>query len=242
MIQVLNSKTMPAKPLSTFIFGPLRTSKTTSAATWPKPVFLSAGNEGGDTSLRGMDVDVIKINSVADMKEAVAYIDAYGQKKHGWRTVVVDSLTYYSDLFVQAASNNGEKPLQQRDWGLLDLHLQKWLLPKLMSMPYHTVWIANEVEIKNSDGNVVSYSPSLYGQTKTKFPGATDLIVRTMIRSVRNPNTQKLETEYLYRTVSTDGSPIGGRFGSAFSSGTIPAHFKAIAQQIGPYIGEEVPA
>lgn len=238
-ITVQNSKSMPAKPLHTFIYGPLRTSKTTSAATWPSPVFLSAGNEGGDTSLRFQSVDVIVIKNVQDMKDAIAYIDMHGKTKHGWKTIVVDSLTYYSDLFIQQASNNGEKPLQQRDWGLLDLHLQKWLLPKVMSMPYHAVWIANEDEVKDTNGSVTSYSPSLYGKTKVKFPGSTDLIVRTTIRTSRNQQGQ-LQSEYLFKTISTDGSPIGGRFGPAFAEGIIPAHFQAIAQRIGPWIGEEV--
>src|SRR3569832_1716596 len=111
-IQVLNSTTMPARPLSMFIYGPLRSSKTTSAATWPKPVFISAGNEHGDTSLRGANVDVIVVRSIQDMKDAVAYIDLNGKKNHGWETIVVDSLTYYSELFVAEVSKNGEKPLQ----------------------------------------------------------------------------------------------------------------------------------
>jgi hypothetical protein len=236
-IQVLNSKTMPARPLSMFIYGPLRSSKTTSASTFPKPVFIAAGNENGDTSLRGSDVDVIVVRSIQDMKDAVAYIELNGKKNHGWETIVVDSLTYYSELFVAELSQNGNKALQIRDWGLLDLHLQKWLLPKLTMLKFHTVWIANEAEVKNSDGAVVSYQPMLYGASKTKFPGACDLIVRTGIRTVRNPQTQKLETDYFYRTVSTDGSPVGGRFGPCFSEGIIPAHFNEIANRVGKFIG-----
>lgn len=239
-IQVMNSQTMPAKPLSVFMYGQSRTSKTCSLGTFPKPIILSSAIEDSHTSLRGSNVDIIRIATVQDMKDAVAYVEA-NYIKFGWRTVGVDSLTYYSDTFVAEASKNGEKPLQIRDWGLLDLHLQKWLLPKLKSLNMHTVFIANEAEVKNSDGAVVSYQPMLYGQSKVKFPGACDLILRTGIRSVRNSQTSKLETEYFYRTISTDGSPCGGRFGPCFSEGIIPAHFNAIAQRIGPYIGEEVP-
>jgi hypothetical protein len=239
-IQVLNSQTMPAKPLSMFISGASRTSKTCSAATFPKPIFLSAGNENGDTSLRGYNVDIIRIMSVQDMRDAVNFV-ANNHVKYGWRTVVADSLTYYQDLYIAEVSKGGDKPLQIRDWGLLDLHMQKWLLPKLTSIGLHTVWISNSAEVKNADGAVICYQPMLYGQSKVKFPGACDLIVQTGIKAVRNPQTQRLETEYFYKTISTDGTPCGGRFGPCFAEGIIPANFTAIASRIGPYIGEEVP-
>lgn len=232
---------MAPRPLHMFMYGPLRTGKTTYGATFPNPVFLSTKSEGGSMSLRGTNVDVIEIGSTQDMKDAVAYIEANGKTKHNWRSVIVDPLTYYSDLFVQEASQNGTKVLQQRDWGLLDLHLQKWLLPKLRSLPYHVLWIANEDEVKDTNGNISHYTPSLYGKSKVKFPGATDLIVRSAKRSVRNSQTNKMETEYFLKTVCTDDSPAGGRFGPIFSDGLLPMHFNAVIQRIGQFIGEELP-
>lgn len=238
-IQILNSQDMPAKPLHTFVYGPIGTGKTTFASTFPNPVFLSAGNEGGDTTLRFCAPNsIIPISSTADMKEAIGYIKANGKAKHGWRTIVLDSITYYSDLFIQETTQMGTKAMRTQDWGLLDLHLQKWLLPVLMSMPFHVVWIALEEQTKGADGQVVGFEPMLYGKTKAKLPGSCDFMCRSFTRQVRDANS-KLVTEYLLRTVPTDGAPARGRFGQAFSDGVLPAHFGAIAQRIGKYIGEE---
>lgn len=228
---------MPAKPLHTFVYGALRTGKTTFASTFPKPIFLSAGNEGGDTTLRFCDADVIRITSVQDMKDAIPYVMANRQKQ-GWRTIVIDSLTYYADLFVQQTTKDGEKPMRTQDWGLLDLHLQKWLLPVLMHAPMHVVWIALEEVEKGTEGEVRGYQPMLYGKTKAKLPGACDLIVRSIVSQVRE-NNGPLKAKYTLRTTTAEGAPAGGRFGPAFSDGVLPAHFGAIAQRIGPYIGED---
>lgn len=114
---------MPAKPLHTFVYGPIGTGKTTFASTFPNPVFLSAGNEGGDTTLRFCAPNsIIPISSTADMKEAITYIKNVGKSKHNWRTIVLDSITYYSDLFIQETTQMGTKAMRTQDWGLLDLH------------------------------------------------------------------------------------------------------------------------
>jgi len=239
-IQIFNSNQMPAKPLHTFVYGPLRSGKTTFASTFPKAVFLTAGNEGGDTTLRFCNVDIIQINSSTDMKEAIQVVRTQ-HAKYGWRTVVVDSLTYYSDLFIQELTKNGDKPMMQRDWGMLDLHLQKWLLPTLRSLPMHVVWIALEEGDKGPDGQVVGYKPMLYGKTASKLPGACDLIVRSQVQTSRD-TSGKLVSQFMLRTITMDGAPAGGRFGPAFADGLIPAHFGVIAQRIGPYIGESVEA
>jgi hypothetical protein len=235
-ITVQNSKAMVVHCLRMLLYGPLRTGKTSFIGTCPKPVVISVAPENGHLSLKMFNVDVIVIHSVAEMREAIQYIETFGKSKHNWETVGVDGITGYSDMFVQECTRNGEKAMDQRSWGLLDLHLQKWLLPKLHSLPFHIVWIANEEEIKDTNGNVSHYMPSLYGKSKTKFPGAIDLIVKSYVRTVRNPQTQKLETEYLFKTVSTDGSPVGGRFGTAFADGLIPMTFQEIAKRIGPWI------
>jgi hypothetical protein len=230
---------MAPRPLHTFVYGPLRSGKTSLAATFPKPIFLSSGTEGGDTSLRFFDVDVIQINSLKDMKEAVAFIKANAAVR-GWRTVVVDSVTYYADQVIQELTNSGEKPMNQRDWGMLDSHLQKWLLPTLRALPMHVVWIANEEPDKGDEGKIVGYRPMLYGKTSSKLPGACDLIVRSHVQTARTPNGQ-YAAQFFLRTIPIDGAPAGGRFGNAFADGMIVSHFGAIAERIGPYIGEAVP-
>lgn len=237
-VHVVEAATMPAKPLHCFVYGPLGSGKTTFASTFPKPVFLSAGNEGGDTTLRFCKGHVIQINSSQDLKDAVALVQQQ-YKHYGWRTLVIDSVTYLSDLYISELTKSGDKAMQQRDWGMLDLFLQKWLQPVLRKLPLHVVWIAGEDTDRGSDGGVMGYRPMLYGKTAVKLPGTCDLLVRANTEQHRDPNTGLLQTHYILHTVPVGGAPARGRFGNAFSDGKIPAHFNIIAQRIGPYIGED---
>jgi hypothetical protein len=235
VIKIHNTREMPPKPLHCFVYGPPRTGKTSLAASFPKPIFLSVGTEGGDATLRFYDVHSILIRSKQDMKEAVDYIRA-GAKNYGWRTVVIDSVTFYSDLIVQEITGGGERPMRQPDWGILDLHLQKWLLPSLHELPLHVVWIALEQALRGKDGEVRGIEPMLYGKTAAKLPAACDLIVRTDVIQQRVDGN--IQNAYVMRTVPHDGAAAGGRFGPAFAEGVLPAHFAIIAQRIGPVIGE----
>lgn len=237
-IQVVDAASMPAKPLHCFVYGPLGSGKTTFASTFPNPIFLSAGNEGGDTTLRFCKGQVIQINSSQDLKEAVALIQ-HQHQQYGWRTVVLDSVTYLSDLYISELTKNGDKPMQQRDWGMLDLFLQKWLQPTMRKLPLHVVWIAGEDPDRGGDGGIMGYRPMLYGKTSVKLPGTCDMLVRAVTEQHRDPKTQQLQTHYVLQTVPSQGAPARGRYGNAFADGKIPAHFNVIAQRIGPYIGED---
>jgi len=237
-VQVVEAAGMPAKPLHCFVYGPLGSGKTTFASTFPRPVFLSAGNEGGDTTLRFCKGHVIQVNSSNDLKEAVGLVHAR-HKEFGWRTLVIDSVTYLSDLYISELTKSGDKPMQQRDWGMLDLFLQKWLQPTLRKLPLHVVWIAGEDVERNGENGVVGYRPMLYGKTAVKLPGTCDLLVRSNTEQYRDPQSGLMQTNYILQTVPIAGAPARGRFGAAFSDGKIPAHFNVIAQRIGPYIGED---
>lgn len=239
-LNVVSSKQMPPRPLHTFIYGPTRHWKTTTAATWPRPIFLSAGNEGGDTTLRHVpaDVLVVQINAVKTMREAVVWI-AKNHAQYGIQTVVVDSLTFYSDIVIHEILNDGKvtKPrMEIQDWGTLDSHLQKWLLPTLHELPLHVVWIALDETKKDSNGNVRSIEPMLYGKSASKIPASTDLIIHA--DQVLVPGSDgKPKTSVVMRTAPWNNAVAGGRFGDYFSDGVIQPHFDAINQRIGPFIG-----
>ncbi len=233
---------MPARPLRCFIYGATRTGKTTFAGSWPKPVFLSAGNEGGDTTLRHLPgVTVIPVNSSLEMKEAVAAIEQESRElRYGWKTVVIDSATFYADIYISELTAK-KGVMTQRDWGSLDIHLQKWLLPTLHRLPsMHIVWIALEQHVKDGDGNILKTIPMLYGKTAEKLPATTDMILHAEQALV--PGAEgKMVTKFLLRTRAWAGAIAGDRFGNAFADGWIEPHFSYIAQRIGPYIGEPVP-
>jgi hypothetical protein len=122
-------------PKHTFcVYGPTGTGKTTFAGSFPRPVFLSEVTESGYESLRGLSPDalfegdvqpiVLGIEKMNDMKlarEALAPHIASGMVQ----TVVIDSLTFYADLYLNylfmlagPAANN------LKIYGQLGLHLR----------------------------------------------------------------------------------------------------------------------
>ena len=233
-LEIYTSDQMPPRPLRVFVYGQPGTGKTTFAGTFPNPVMLSAGQEGGDTTLRFIPgITVMRVQTVQDMKEAVGIIETqYAHKQ--WGTVVVDSATFYADIFIAEIVKSG-RAMRQQDWGLLDVHLQKWLLPTLHRLPLHVVWIALEHE-KQIEGGPTKTLPMLYGKTATKLPAATDMILHAEVIQVTGPNNEPV-TKFIMRTRSWAGAFARDRFGNAFAEGYIEPHFGHIANRIGPHIG-----
>src|SRR3970040_477508 len=129
-INIQNSHQMPPRPMHVFVYGAPRCWKTTFASTFPNPLFLSAGNEGGDTTLQFVpnNCRVQRIDSVKDMMDIVPYVKANWQSL-GIKTLVIDSITYYSDIVIHEILFDGNKrrvAMDPKDWGTLDSHIQKW--------------------------------------------------------------------------------------------------------------------
>ena len=227
------------KPLRCLVYGASRRAKTTFAATAPNPVFLSVSSEGGERTLQVCFpwVDVININSTDKMKEAVEFI-RFNHKARGWRTVVVDSLSFYVETFVAELARK-KKIMTQQDWGALDLHVVKWLREELHGLPLHIIWICLEQQIKNdATGAIVRMEPMMPGKSASKLPASCDLVLYADNAQVKDPQGN-LVTGLLFRTQTNENNVIaGGRFGNLFSEGWIHPHFAEVVQRIGPYIGE----
>lgn len=234
------------RPLTCFVYGAPRRAKTTFGGTFPSPVVLSIGVEGGDRTLQQLPgVTAVRINSRKDMEEAVRVIQLQ-HKQRGWQTVVVDSVTFYAELVMAEFSGLGKKgsetfggKLDFQDWGRLESHLCKWLMPTLHALPMHVVWIALEKQITNREtGTLVRTEPMLSGQTAQKLPACCDLIVYGDTMTVVPQGGGAPYQAYIMRTAETGTRAMaGGRFGGAFSEGFIWPNFQAVADRIGPLIG-----
>lgn len=189
--------------LTVFLYGGVGTRKTTWAGLGPKPLFLSIGPEGGDDSLAMLphlygvqQPPVYHITSSSMMKEKVALI-CRDYVKMDINTVVIDSITYYFDLWIAKTSAEREKnstvkakmdkkgedaaTLTMRDWGVLSMHIRD-LAMALHKTPLNVVWIALEKEIRNHDENtgtstVVAVEPYIKGEQTIKLPGLCKMII-----------------------------------------------------------------
>jgi len=237
-VQFVDASTMPRAPLRMLLYGNPRLGKTTSAASAPRPAFLSVGLEGGDMTLRAFHgVKTTRIQTSQGMLDAIEQIR---QNPTLYDTVVVDSVTFYADLVIAELVAKNRGPMRLQDWGILDNHLSKMVLPRLHQLPQHIIWIALEqVEKDDATGAVGRIGPMLPGKLSLKLPAVTDMIIRMAPQPVKFADGVIRET-HVFQTVPqrTPQGPIlaGGRFGQVFPEGWILPTWDALMERIGAFV------
>jgi hypothetical protein len=247
------------KGMTVFLFGPLGTIKTTWAASWPSPVFLSAGHEGGDDSiaqlpeLLGIEKPpVYQITSVSMMRSKVDYI-ARMHQQYGWKTVVIDSISFYADLWIAGRlkdyQDRGMDPqMQIRDWGLLETHICKEIAQRLHGLPLNVIWIALHKEKfaapdKSGERTVSAIAPMLQGASAIKLPAMCKMVIYASKERVIEGSTVKMVPQFNTSPTRLTGDLVRHKYGNAFSEGHLVdpqcgswPTFTAIDSRVGQFI------
>ncbi len=153
--------------INMLVYGSPGVGKTTFASTAPKPLIIDL--ENGALSITDKDVDIAKVDNLNDVREALRYA-----LKNGYETIVIDSLTRYSELLMEEIlhKKRREKP-QIQDWGELVASIKN-LIWKLQSKNINTIFITLETEEKDEDTLVKR--PNIPGQLKTAIPAIVDIV------------------------------------------------------------------
>lgn len=255
--------------VSVFLFGEIGTLKTTWACLWPSPVFLSVGLEGGDTSIAAAakiygipTPPVYQITSTRTMVDKVEKI-CKNYKQWGIKTVVIDSATFYADLWISELIQgrvegnerrtgrkgfnveNSVAGMEQRDWGFLETHMMKELAARLHGTELNVIWTALEKRVMDTQGTVTDIIPYLQGACATKLPGACSLVIYAERNLVPDPNVAGRFNASPTFWTSPGGKckRIRHRFGNEFPEGklidpefgTWPT-FRAVDARIGQHI------
>lgn len=182
----LDASSAPER-ITVLSYGAMRSGKSRFSATFPRPLFLADATETGWTTIKNMDPqvwfepgrrpEVWAIEKAPDMMAAISQIESdLKVNPQKWHTVVVDSLTFYSDLFFnaifQAAASGGRTPDLRQLYGQLGNHLRD-LRIRLHSLPLNVVWLA----LEKSPGDENPFGgPMLSGQASQKFCAGVDYI------------------------------------------------------------------
>lgn len=235
------------KKLTVMSYGPSRAGKTRFAGTWPRPLFLSDKSEGGYETLRYMKAEALyepdrrpevwPIGKAQEMVEAVQEVEQTIPKDPTrWRTLVIDSLTFYSDAYYaaleQAAySRSGGKAVDKRHlFQDLGSHL-RWLMIRVHELPLNVVWLClekppGEGEEATAGGILLS------GQTAQKAPARCDcLFYHRAYRAGAD------EFTYEIRTRRFGSFPAGGR-----DEGTLPDPIEPSYRVLESALQMEVPS
>jgi hypothetical protein len=132
--------------------------KTTLCATVPNAVIISA--ESGLLSLRGHDIPVIEVSSIADVHEAYAFINESAEAK-GFEWVCLDSI---SEIAEQVLSHEKKINKDARAaYGELSVQMVD-LIKAFRDMPGRNVYMSAKMErIKDEVSGGMLYGPSMPG-------------------------------------------------------------------------------
>lgn len=181
-----NATEIVAPWIHTFLYGASGAGKSLAASSWPRPVFIVPRNEGSVVTLRGLDVPYFEVvdmsqtplkDGVGSMNHVIDHlVRIYNQNPEAcpFDTIVVESLSHYSDLVIEQLTNSGKKPMSQFEWGLLTSHLRN-IQARLRSLDVHVVFTSLDKVEQGEDKAPLGY-PLIQGQSAIKLPAACDII------------------------------------------------------------------
>ena len=250
---VVPGETMADEGFTMFVFGDYKTWKTTIAGTFPGVLFLSCQMEGGDRSLLqlpkiypGVPVPPVwPIKSPTDMQQAVLWIER-DARRQGFCTIVIDSLSYYIDLWISDLMEQRKRSLpkglestdavqmRKPDWGALESHICKEVAKRLHSTGLNVIWTCTEKKLmrqneKDQTQDIVGLTPRVVGGSE-KVIGMCSIMAhaaRQLVPDQKNMGRAVHDVIWwLQPGFLTSG--IGHRFGLSFPEGRlVPAPGRA---------------
>jgi hypothetical protein len=185
-----NAKDIVAPWTHWFLYGESGSGKTKSASTFSRPCFLVPYNEQSITTLRGMDVPYYEVTGAGEIGKETAVVDGSGSlmsvlleletlyyqdiDAFPYETIVIESITHYSDLVMEEMTRGGKVFMDQGKWGSFLAHFRN-IQSRLRKMQVHAVFTALS-KVDKADDDTIIGGPHIQGQVAAKLPSACDVI------------------------------------------------------------------
>jgi AAA domain len=136
--------------------------------------------EGGTTTLRSRDVDVVQVRSTVQVKEIH---DKLSSENDGYyKTVIIDSLTELQKLdmrdimkeLLQRRPDRDPDVPDVREWGKSSEHIRR-IVRFYRDLEMNTIFTALEQSERDETG-LVTFEPSLPGKLRGDVPGFIDIV------------------------------------------------------------------
>ncbi len=173
--------------------------------------------EGGTESLRHSypEVDTVRVTTWKEMQEVYNVLYEGG---HGYKTIVLDSLTEIQKFSMMNIMNElvakfpdrSEDVPSMREWGI-NLEQIRRLVRGFRDLPMHTIFTALVREEKNQRTGAVTQQPSLSGKMAGEVAAFLDIVVYYYVKQVGSGDDA--EFKRLLLTQKTDAQVAKDRSG-----------------------------
>lgn len=202
-------------------YGMAGAGKTTSLATAPAPIILSA--EAGLLSLADADVPYIEVTSMASIGEAYGWLTSSAESRH-YRTVCLDSLSEIAEVLLIEERAKTKDPRQA--YGAMADQMAQ-LIRMFRDLPGRHVVMTAKLDKSQDEHGRMLWSPSMPGtKTGQSLPYFFDEVFALQVHKDEEGKTQ--------RAFLTEGD---GNWVAKDRSGKLdtwePADFGAIFAKIG---------
>jgi len=200
MITIQNTADQTYPWLRCLFYGETGSGKTRLASTFPAPLFLVPRGENSYVTLRDLSLPFISMGENADTGEAIpvrkhmAEVLTFLKERHDqmnallkegeeeaanakfpWQTIVVESLTHYSELVQSDISRNNMVRMDQQKWGDVANHFSD-IHNTLSGMAVHVVYTSLVKEAPSEGGKRPSAEPNMVGKASKIIPSACDIL------------------------------------------------------------------
>ena len=156
------------------VYGQASAGKTVLASTAPAPFLISA--EGGELSLRTMQIPMVKVTTVEDLRDVYAWCERSAEAKQ-FQTICIDSLSEIAEVVLNNAKRQVKDPRQA--YGEL-IEKMETTIRMFRDLPGRNVYMSAKMEpTKDELTGVVKYGPAMPGsKLGTKLPYFFDEVFR----------------------------------------------------------------
>lgn len=176
-----------ANGVKVLVYGQAGAGKTVLASTAPAPFLISA--EGGELSLRGVAMPMVKVSTVAELSEIYAWCEQAAEARQ-FQTICIDSLSEIAEVVLNNAKRQVKDPRQA--YGEM-IEKMETTIRLFRDLPGRNVYMSAKMEpSKDELTGVIRYGPAMPGkQLGVKLPYFFDEVFRLGINKTTSGETYR---------------------------------------------------